>query len=85
MSIRDGFVATRFFDALPLRCLSECGAPRGASRDPKTIVDTNRFALFGAPSPFTQRGELFDMTSGGNRGEAPNHAFIVMPAKAGIQ
>jgi hypothetical protein len=35
--------------------------------------------------PFTQRGELFDMTSRGNRGEALNHTFIVMPAKAGIQ
>jgi hypothetical protein len=25
------------------------------------------------------------MTSRGNRGEALNHTFIVMPAKAGIQ
>jgi hypothetical protein len=35
---------------LAYRCA--CGAPRGARRDPKRIVDTKRFALFGAPSPF---------------------------------
>jgi len=35
---------------LAYRCA--CAAPRGARRDPKRVVDTKRFVLFGAPSPF---------------------------------
>ena len=50
-----------FFDALSLRYLSACGAPRGARAVPPRIA-SYQFALFGAPSP-SVGGSLFDIPS----------------------
>jgi hypothetical protein len=49
-----------FFDALPLRCLSACGAPRGARRSCER-ADTIGLRFSARHPP--RGGELFDMTS----------------------